>query len=162
MNASAPSNSTSPSITAGAVHLSLHQDYSFDVSFGSATPSQVLTDASPPLGAGAGPDSEMLLAAAVANCLSASLAFALRKYKNEQLVMSATADTSLGRNADGRLRVEGVAVEIRLGARGYAYRMLDRALAQFEDFCVVTQSVRRAIPVSVRVVDADGILLNAE
>jgi hypothetical protein len=31
--------------------------------------------------------------------------------------------------------------------------MLDRILAQFEDFCVVTQSVRTAIPVDVRVLD---------
>jgi hypothetical protein len=31
-----------------------------------------------------------------------------------------------------------------------------RCVEQFEDFCVVTQSVRAGIPVSVRVVDAAG------
>ena len=31
-----------------------------------------------------------------------------------------------------------------------------RCLEQFEDFCVVTESVRRGIPVAVTVVDAVG------
>ena len=39
--------------------------------------------------------------------------------------------------------------------------MLDRALAQFEEFCIVTQSVRSAIPVTVRVVDRAGAVLKA-
>ena len=36
---------------------------------------------------------------------------------------------------------------------------LDRALSQFEAFCTVTQSVAPAIPVEVRVFDADGTRL---
>jgi hypothetical protein len=32
----------------------------------------------------------------------------------------------------------------------------DRCLAQFEDFCIVTESVRHGIPVGVRVVDNMG------
>ena len=31
--------------------------------------------------------------------------------------------------------------------------MLDRILGQFEDFCIVTQSIRAAVPVDVRVLD---------
>lgn len=144
-----------------AVHLAIRDGYASDVSFASATPSYLLADASPPLGKGAGPDSEMLLAAAVANCLSASLAFALRKYKNEAVALSSTAAVKLGRNTEGRLRIHRVAVEIRLGDAASTYRLLERALAQYEDFCVVTQSVRVAIPVDVRVLDAEGTLLQA-
>ncbi len=33
---------------------------------------------------------------------------------------------------------------------------LERCMAQFEDFCVVTESTRNGIPVSVKVVDAAG------
>ena len=33
---------------------------------------------------------------------------------------------------------------------------LDRCMAQFEDFCVVTESIRHGIPVDVEVVDAAG------
>jgi len=32
----------------------------------------------------------------------------------------------------------------------------ERCLEQFEDFCIVTESVRRGIPVAVTVVDAVG------
>jgi hypothetical protein len=39
--------------------------------------------------------------------------------------------------------------------------MAERILDQFEDFCVVTQSVRAAIPVTVRVLDRDGAVLKA-
>ena len=53
----------------------------------------------------------------------------------------------------------GIPVEIRLGVRSGAMRPLDRALAQFEDFRTLTQSVRAAIPVGVRVLDRDGVVL---
>jgi hypothetical protein len=33
---------------------------------------------------------------------------------------------------------------------------LDRCSAQFEDFCIVTGSIRQGIPVSVKVKDAAG------
>ena len=36
---------------------------------------------------------------------------------------------------------------------------LDRVLAQFEEFCTVTQSVRQGIPVTVQVRDATGATL---
>ena len=36
---------------------------------------------------------------------------------------------------------------------------LPKALETFEDFCVVTQSIRQGIPVSVTVRDAQGNLL---
>ena len=39
--------------------------------------------------------------------------------------------------------------------------MLDRILGQFEEFCIVTQSVRAAIPVDVRVLDKVGTVLEA-
>lgn len=142
-----------------AARLVLRDEYAFDVAFQCEVPSHLLTDASPPLGKGAGPDSEMLLAAAVANCLSASLAFALRKYKNEGVSLSSTASVRLGRNSEGRLRVQRLAVEIRLDAPGGTYRLLERALAQFEEFCVVTQAVRAAIPVDVKVLDGEGEVL---
>lgn len=34
----------------------------------------------------------------------------------------------------------------------------DRVLAQFEQFCIVTQSVREGVEVAVRIVDADGVV----
>jgi hypothetical protein len=37
---------------------------------------------------------------------------------------------------------------------------LDRCAQQFEDSCVVTESVRRGIPVRVRVLDRDGLTVH--
>ena len=143
------------------VTLVLRDAYRFAVDFGTPGAAALLTDVKPPLGTGAGPDSEQLLVAAVANCLSSSLLFSLRKFRNEAVPMRTTADATLSRNAQGRLRVTGIEVAIRLGVAGSTLRQLDRAVAQFEDFCVVTQSVRAAIPVEVRVLDDSGTLLTA-
>lgn len=144
---------------ANNVTLVLHDAYRFAVDFGQPGAAAFLTDVKPPLGTGAGPDSEQLLVAAVANCLSSSLLFSLRKFRNEAVPMRTTADATLSRNVQGRLRVAGIKVAIRIGVAGSTLRQLDRALAQFEDFCVVTQSVRAAIPVEVRVFDDSGALL---
>ena len=143
----------------GHITLVLRDAYRFAVDFGTPGAAALLTDVKPPLGTGANPDSEQLLVAAVANCLSSSLLFSLRKFRNEAVPMRTTADATLSRNAQGRLRVAGIEVAIRLGVAGSTLRQLDRALAQFEDFCVVTQSVRAAIPVEVRVFDDSGALL---
>lgn len=93
------------------------------------------------------------------NCLSSSLLFSLRKFKNHSILMRTTADARLLLNAQGRLRMDRIEVDIHLGAPAATIRFLDRALAQFEDFCVVTQSVRTAIPARVRVFDSSGRLL---
>jgi uncharacterized OsmC-like protein len=58
------------------------EDYAFLIRFDQDIP-PLLADEPPPLGQGAGPNPSRLLAASVANCLSASLLFALRKFKND-------------------------------------------------------------------------------
>jgi organic hydroperoxide reductase OsmC/OhrA len=141
------------------IELNLQGDYRFEIDFRHPGAPLLVTDATPPLGAGAGPDAEQLLIAAVANCLSTSLLFSLRKFKNEVGPMRTVADAKLVRNEQNRLRVGGIEVEIRLGVAAASLKQLDRALAQFEDFCVVTQSVRAAIPVRVRVLDGEGVRL---
>jgi len=144
---------------ATAVELELRDAYRFAVRFGPDGAGALLTDLGPPLGTGAGPDSEQLLVAAVANCLSSSLLFSLRKFRNDAVPIRTAAAATLSRNAAGRLRVSGIEVDIRLGVAASAIRQLDRALVQYEDFCVVTQSVRAAIPVVVRVHDSSGAVL---
>ncbi len=138
--------------------LEQQEDYAFLVRFGEDLP-VLLTDEPPPLGKGAGPNPSRLLAAAVANCLMASLLFALRKFKNETGRITATVTGRLARNEKGRLRIGEVGVDIRLGVAAETLQHLDRALEQFEDFCVVTQSVRGGFPVTVSVTDAAGARL---
>ena len=97
------------------IELVLQSDYRFEVAFGIPGVPRLVTDSTAPLGQGAGPDSEQLLVAAVANCLSASLLFSLRKFKNEAVPMQTTASARLVRNEQARLRMGSIQVEIRPG-----------------------------------------------
>ena len=64
------------------VTLEQQEDFRFAIDFGDAIP-PLQADEAPPLGKGAGPTPDQLLAAAVGNCLSDSLLFALRKFKQK-------------------------------------------------------------------------------
>ena len=113
-------------------------------------------DEPPPVGSGTGPSPSHLLAAAVANCLSDSLVFALRKFKQNAEPIETSATAVIERNAANRLRVQSIRVTLKLGAAPDSRAHLERALEQFEDFCTVSQSVRQAIPVAVEVYDNAG------
>jgi uncharacterized OsmC-like protein len=137
------------------VHLRQQQDYQFEIDFGEGVPSLV-GDEPAPLGKGQGPTPVQLLAAAVGNCLSDSLLFALRKFKQTPEPIQCDVTAEVGRNADNRLRVLGLDVQLTLGVAAETLQHLDRVLAQFEDFCTVASSVSQGIPVRVAVVDATG------
>jgi uncharacterized OsmC-like protein len=134
------------------------ENYRFEVDFAEILPS-LIVDENPPVGAGDGPEPVKLLLAAVAQCLSSSLLFALRKYHNDPHNITATAVGAIGRNAQNRLRVSAIEATIQLGEPASELLHLDRALATFEDFCTVTASVRAAIAVSVAVEDSEGVKL---
>jgi len=138
------------------VELRQQEGYRFTVRFDQPDLPTLTTDESPPLGAGAGPNPARLLGVSVANCLAASLLFALRKYGNEPGPLRAVATVALERNPRGRMRIPRIDVELHLGVAWRDLRHADRALAQFEDYCVVTQSVRGGIDVAVQLSDSEG------
>lgn len=140
------------------VTLDQVEAYRFDVRFGDDWP-VVRSDEPPPLGTGTGPTPQHFLLAAVGNCLSASLTFALSKYKQSTGGLHTVARAYTGRNEANRLRIQRIEVEIRLGREAAGIEHLDRALAQFEDFCTVTASVRQGIDVQLAVFDATGARL---
>ena len=138
------------------INLKQEKDFRFAIDFGAGVP-VLYGDEAPPLGGGTGPSPEQLLAAAVGNCLSDSLYFALRKFKQDPNGIATLVKASVGRNADGRLRVQQIEVAATLGAPAASIEHLDRALAQFEDFCTVAQSVGQGIPIAVSVYDGAGV-----
>ncbi len=141
-----------------SVQLQQLQDYRFQIRFADGLPA-LQADEPAPLGAGEGPSPVQLLASAVGNCLSASLLFALRKYKQAPEPIGCSVSAEVGRNAEGRLRVLAMQATLRLGVPAAQLQHLDRVLASFEAYCTVTQSVTAAIPVEVAVLDADGVKL---
>lgn len=140
------------------VQLTQKQDYQFDIHFGGDVPS-VMGDEPAPLGAGQGPSPVQLLSAAVGNCLSDSLLFALRKFKQAPEPLRCDVHAEVGRNAEGRLRVLEIKAVLTLGVPGASLAHLDRVLSQFEAYCTVTQSVGQGIDIVVEVVDALGVRL---
>jgi uncharacterized OsmC-like protein len=140
------------------IRLVLEQEgaYAFKVSFDGTTLDALHTDEPAPLGGGTGPNPSALLLAGVANCLSASLVFALRKFKNSPGPIRAEITARKERNAEGRWRIPRAEVVITLADKAAALEHFDRVLAQFEQFCIVTQSVRDGMAVEVSVIDADG------
>lgn len=143
-----------------SVHIRLQQkqDYQFDIHFGGDVP-MVMGDEPAPLGAGQGPSPVQFLAAAVGNCLSDSLLFALRKFKQAPEPLSCDVHAEVGRNTEGRLRVLAIRAVLTLGVPAASLQHLDRVLGQFESYCTVTQSVGQGIAVSIEVVDALGVRL---
>jgi organic hydroperoxide reductase OsmC/OhrA len=131
--------------------------YEFKVKFDGPGIDELLLDEPVPLGTGKGPNAARLIAAGVANCLSASLVFCLHgKFKQALGPLRTKVRCELVRNEKGRLRIGRLDVTIALAEEAAAVQHLQRCLEQFEDFCVVTESVRQGIAVGVRVVDAGG------
>ncbi|HSW50855.1 MAG TPA: OsmC family protein [Bryobacteraceae bacterium] len=129
-------------------------DYEFRVKFDKPELADLTLDEPPPLGRDRGPNPARLLAAAIANCLSASLLFCTRRARVELGPIHAEVKMQIVRNENKRLRVGKVEVVIDPGLSEAEKEKAARCLEIFEDFCIVTQSVREGIDISVSVKSA--------
>lgn len=143
---------------APSVRLVQQSDYQFAIYYDEDR-DPIMGDEPPPLGRSQGATPSQFLLAGVANCLSDSLLFALRKFKQNPEPIETKASCEIGRNDQNRLRILKIDVEIRIGVPGTALDNLDRVLAQFQDFCTVSSSVSLGIPVNVTVIDSDSTKL---
>lgn len=133
------------------IRLKRTQRYEFDVDFEQPGVPGFVVDETPPLGEGHGPSPARVLATAIGHCLSASALFCLGKAHVDVRAFHTTVSARLVRNERGRLRIGGLAVRLHpVVAPGDRDRM-HRCLELFEDFCIVTESVRRGIEVQVQV-----------
>jgi len=140
------------------VQLDQEDGFRFAIRFSETIPI-LFGDEPPPLGKATGPSPSHLLAAAVANCLSDSLVFALRKFKQKAEPIHASGTAVIDRNTANRMRVQRIHVKLTLGVPGAELAHLERVLEQFEEFCTVSQSVRQGIPITVEVYDSAGLRL---
>jgi uncharacterized OsmC-like protein len=133
------------------VSIELQDGYRFGVDFQMDGVQRLVMDEPAPLGTGDGPNASRVLAAAIANCLSASALFCLRKAHVDVRGMRTWATASMTRDEHGRMRVGAVDVQIQPEIAPADAGRIGRCLELFEDYCVVTQSVRAGLPVTVEV-----------
>jgi uncharacterized OsmC-like protein len=134
-----------------SISLDCTGNYEFRVKFDGTPYGDLVMDEPPPLGADKGPNPARLLAAAVGGCLSASLMFSARKLRLPVTGMHTDVRVELARNEKGRWRIGKMEVEIDPAVENPDPGKWQRCLDLFEDFCIVTQSVRKGIDVAVKV-----------
>lgn len=127
------------------------ENYKFKVKFDKESMGEMITDETRGVGGdGEGPNPSRLLAAATANCLMASLIFCLKKKKVELNDLKGEVTATVER-VDKRLRITGLDVNIHPDIDEDDKDKLEKCLDIFEDYCVVTQSIRNGIDVNVDV-----------
>jgi uncharacterized OsmC-like protein len=132
-----------------AVRVEQVDGFDFIVRFDKDSFEPVRLDEPPPLGHDHAPNAARYLAAAVGNCLAASLVYCAKRAGHALTDVTASVKVTLVRNEQRRLRIGHIGVSVV--APGASEPALAGCLASFEDFCVVTQSVRHGIDVEVAV-----------
>jgi organic hydroperoxide reductase OsmC/OhrA len=134
-----------------ALTLTLGEGYAFRVDFGEDGVPALLLDEPPPLGAGGGPNAARLLGTAIGNCLGASLVFCLRRSRIDVTGLRTAVEGTVVRNEQGRLRIGAIHVKLAPEVPPEQRDRMSRCLDLFQDFCMVTESVRQGIDVDVQV-----------
>lgn len=137
-------------VSAFDVTLQQQEGFLFEVSFDNPSHDPLFLDEPVPLGKDQAPNAARALAAAIGNCLTASLAFCMQKSKAPVQGLKARVHVEIVRNEQGRLRIGQVGVDID-APKDVDATALEKCLPLFEDFCTVTASIRRGIDVDVRV-----------
>lgn len=134
-----------------SLSIRLREHYAQVVDFDLTAATPLVLDEPAPLGWEEGPNPARLLGAAVGGCLGASLLFCLRKARVDVGGLRTTVEGTMTRNAQGRLRIGAIRVQLHPSVRAADRERMTRCLELFEDFCVVTESVRHGIDVQVAV-----------
>jgi uncharacterized OsmC-like protein len=134
------------------------RDYEFVATFDDVPNAEpLLFDEPEPLGRNRAPNAAAVLSAAVGDCLATSLAFCLKKSRIDLHGLTAQVTTHVTRNATGRFRITGIDVALAPEVGERDRERLARCEELFEDFCIVTESVRQGIPVAVSVKHAEPV-----
>lgn len=133
------------------VTLSRHEKYQFDIDFHDGSGATLRMDEPEPLGDGVGPNAARVVAAAIGNCLSASLLFCLGKAHIDVADVRTKVTGTVVRNERGRMRLGSLKVDIDPDVGDIPPEKMQRCLDIFEDFCVVTGAVRDGLEVDVDV-----------
>jgi uncharacterized OsmC-like protein len=132
------------------VSMKRNERFQFSIDFGMSNVN-LLMDEPEPVGNGMGPDAKNIIAAAMGNCLSASLLYCLEKGRAEVGDIKTDVKGVMRRNGEGRWRIVEFTVDIYPDIEGKFESQFNRCLDIFEDYCTVSQSIQEGIPIKVNV-----------
>jgi uncharacterized OsmC-like protein len=96
------------------------------------------------------PNASRVLTAAVANCLSASFTFCTNKMRVPVKELETTATCIIDRNEEGFNRIKTIKVELQPTFDPEAEeKKQKRCMSIFQNYCVVSKSVKEGIEISV-------------
>lgn len=134
------------------VSMKREEGFVFKVDFGIPDVELLTMDEPTPVGGDTGPNASKVLAAAMGNCLTASLMFCLQKARAEIGGVETKVEGKMRRNEKGRWRIAEVNVEIIPEIDLETFQsQFDRCNGLFEDFCIVSKSIEEGIPINVEV-----------
>lgn len=133
-------------------------NFHFETEFGGGL-GDYATDEPAPLGTGKGPSPTQMLLSAVGACMASSFHFAMTKFHESPGQIMAKAMGTISRDANNRLRVQGIDIAISFAAAAGSIEHMERIAGQFEQFCTVGASVARGIPTRVTVTDGNGTVV---
>jgi uncharacterized OsmC-like protein len=134
-----------------SVSVDRDEGYLFHTRFDKPQFPDLVMDEPPPLGKDAAPNPSRILAAAVGNCLAASLLFCATRKGAKVGKIHADVKVQIARSENKRLRIAGIKVRLSPEMDPSTTEMAKECLGLFEDFCTVTASIRNGIPVEVKV-----------
>jgi uncharacterized OsmC-like protein len=130
--------------------LRLLEGYKFNVEFDDQTPG-FLVDETKPIGEGTGPNPPRILATAIGHCLGSSLIYCLKKARVRVKDLETTVKMNFFKNDKGMRRVGNIDVQLHLEVKEEDKSRVPRCLKIFDNYCTVTQSVIKGIPVNINV-----------
>jgi uncharacterized OsmC-like protein len=137
-------------------HLEHEGGYKFSITFDEQDiEGKLHMDESKPVGKAEGPTAAMMLSSAVGHCLCSSLLFCMEKSRAKIELIESDLVTTMARNEKGRWRISGIKVNMKVRPGATDAERLDRCKGIFEDFCIVTESVRQGIKIDVEVEKAE-------
>ncbi len=128
-------------------------DYKFIVDFNKDSIPDLFMDESEdiPGGEGKGPTASMLIAAAIGNCLSASLQFCLTKKKNKVNEIKTKVVIFRERNKEGFWRISEANVTITPDIEKTEDSSVQRCIEIFRKYCIVSSSLEAGIKINVNI-----------
>ncbi|AUB80692.1 OsmC family protein [Candidatus Thiodictyon syntrophicum] len=142
------------------IHLEQREGFQINAQFGVKRVPDLLMDEPPPLGEQAGPNPSRMLTAAAADCLAASLLYCVFKEEPPDHCLRVEATCIVARNEKKRMRVSGLQIRLIVADVVKEAPRFHRCKDLFEDFCVVSASIRAGIPMQVTVLDQAGTVLH--